>query len=108
MVEGPLETDLEYKAQAVVSWSSPCKSNGDIEYFLLDFNGHRDGYENQNITRKIIPDFSKDGLISHNETELKPEYHYTVSASVKTVGVEFLSENAYAAFDAPAGSEYNE
>uniref|UniRef100_T1PDP8 protein-tyrosine-phosphatase n=1 Tax=Musca domestica TaxID=7370 RepID=T1PDP8_MUSDO len=103
MVEGPLETDLEYKAQAVVSWSSPCKSNGDIEYFLLDFNGHRDGYENQNITRKIIPDFSKDGLISHNETELKPEYHYTVSASVKTVGVEFLSENAYAAFDAPAG-----
>ncbi|XP_073844444.1 protein tyrosine phosphatase 52F isoform X2 [Musca autumnalis] len=103
LAEGPLETDLEYKAQVIISWSSPCKSNGDIEYFLLEFIGNRDGYESQHLVREIPADYSNDGQIQYNETDLKPEYHYTVSAAVKTFGVDILSENAYTTFDAPAG-----
>lgn len=89
-----------------LSWNSPCKSNGHIEHFKLQFKGRRSGYDDVQFERIVHMDFSNNGSITYTETDLKPEYSYTVNASVKTEGVEEYSDSITSTFEAPAGSEY--
>lgn len=89
-----------------LSWNSPCKSNGHIEHFKLQFKGRRSGYDDVQFERIVHMDFTNNGSITYTETDLKPEYSYTVNASVKTEGVEEYSDSITSTFEAPAGSEY--
>uniref|UniRef100_A0A1I8PP92 protein-tyrosine-phosphatase n=1 Tax=Stomoxys calcitrans TaxID=35570 RepID=A0A1I8PP92_STOCA len=101
--EGPSDTELEYKANVVLTWKSPCKSNGDIDHFLVNFNGIRTGFDDHSFQRKVEPYFIEKGLITYNETKLKPEYSYLANVSVKTKGVETYSDYTSIAFESPAG-----
>ncbi|KAL9898387.1 protein tyrosine phosphatase 52F isoform 2-T5 [Glossina fuscipes fuscipes] len=101
--EGPLEWDAEYHANALIAWNMSCKSNGEVEHFLLEFIGERPGYDFLGFTRKVKPDFSKKGSFLHNETNLAPQYTYTVRVSVKIKSVDEFSEPVNHTFEAPAG-----
>lgn len=101
--EGPLETELEYNAFVLLTWNSPCKSNGEIEYFLLEFNGERQNHEPLHFQREYRAPFDADGILTYNETNLLPEYKYNVLVKVKTTDVDSLSLAVRSIFDAPAG-----
>lgn len=103
--QGPYVSVVEYKANVVVSWTSPCKSNGEIEFFLLKFVGERKGYKMQEFQRSVAPSYDESGQMTYNETDLKPEFNYTVSVAVKTSGVEQISTSITDVFDAPSGSK---
>ncbi|KAM7344935.1 protein tyrosine phosphatase 52F isoform 2-T4 [Cochliomyia hominivorax] len=100
---GPFETDKEYKAFVILTWNSPCRSNGIIEYFLLEFTGARKDLDTVHFQREFIADFRYDGLFMFNETNLRPEYSYNVTVAVKTKGVDVLSTAVKDKFEAPAG-----
>ncbi|XP_075165181.1 protein tyrosine phosphatase 52F [Haematobia irritans] len=101
--EGPSETELEYKANVLLNWKSPCKSNGDITHFLVHFNGIRPGFDDHIFQRTVEPHFNEKGLITYNEAELKPEYNYSVNVSVKINSVDAYSDHASVSFESPAG-----
>ncbi|XP_037826441.1 receptor-type tyrosine-protein phosphatase eta isoform X1 [Lucilia sericata] len=100
---GPSETDSEYKAYVILSWFSPCKSNGLIEYFLLEFTGSRQDYDTVHFQREFQAEFNSDGVVIFNETNLRPEYSYSVSVSVKTKDVDIFSTAVRDKFESPAG-----
>lgn len=102
---GPFETDDQYKAYVLLTWFSPCVTNGDIEYFLLEFKGSRANHDPLNFQRQFIAKFTKNGFFTYNETNLMPEYSYNVSVSVKTYGVDTLSSAIKGKFESPAGSK---
>lgn len=102
---GPSETDSEYQAYVILTWYSPCKSNGLIEYFLLEFEGSRQNQGTVHFQREFKTNINDDGIITYNETNLIPEYTYNIKVSVKTQDVPTLSEAVKDKFDAPAGSE---
>ncbi|KAH8405215.1 hypothetical protein KR222_011140, partial [Zaprionus bogoriensis] len=101
---GPSPDTSSYSANVTINWTIPCKSNGEIEWFALDFNGKRDDEDDINFKREIKPDFGDArGRMSYTETDIQPEYKYTVKVAVKTLGVETLSNTAQKEWQSPSG-----
>lgn len=103
---GPSESETEFSAYVLLTWNSPCKSNGEIEHFEVNFTGYRQNHESTNFTIYLSPAFNPEGSYTYNETDLLPEYDYKVSVRVKTRSVEELSLASEEKFSAPAGSMY--
>ncbi|XP_037949787.1 phosphatidylinositol phosphatase PTPRQ [Teleopsis dalmanni] len=101
--EGPYASQEEYRANVLITWMLPCKSNGEISYFLVKFVGVRENYGTESFTRHIKPEYNRHGKMVHNETDLKPQYQYKVSVEVQTKDVDRLSDEEWGYFDAPAG-----
>lgn len=105
--QGPSLNHSTYSANVTINWTIPCKSNGEIEWFLLDFNAKRDGQADIGFERKVKPDFSDPrGRMSYTETDLQPESKYTVKIAVKTRDVDTPSSTAQREFQSPSGCEY--
>ncbi|XP_022227616.2 receptor-type tyrosine-protein phosphatase H [Drosophila obscura] len=102
---GPsLEPADSYNANATITWTSPCKSNGRIEAFILDFTGERAAHERVEFQRIVEPNRTdRKGRMSWTETEMKPEYDYTVNVAVKNVDVDTLSDSVVSQWQSPAG-----
>ncbi|XP_016985316.1 receptor-type tyrosine-protein phosphatase beta [Drosophila rhopaloa] len=102
--QGPDNNINQYAANVTVTWKVPCQSNGDIEYFRLNFRGERTGFtpEVLNRTVKMDPE-NKQGRMSYTETEMQPEYNYTVEVAVKNRDVSQLSGGVAGAWRSPAG-----
>jgi len=87
-----------------ITWKAPCKSNGDIEYFQLGFKGTRDQFATVEFQRKVELDLGNpQGRISYTETEMQPQYDYTVQVAVKNRNVERLSGSVVGTWQSPAG-----
>lgn len=105
--QGPSLNHSSYSANVTINWTIPCKSNGEIEWFLLDFNGKRDEHEEIDFERTVKPDFSDPrGRMSYTETDLQPEYKYTVKVAVKTRDVDTTSSAVQKEWQSPPGCEY--
>jgi len=90
-----------------ITWKAPCKSNGDIEYFQLGFKGTRDQFATVEFQRKVELDLGNpQGRISYTETEMQPQYDYTVQVAVKNRNVERLSGSVVGTWQSPAGCKY--
>ncbi|XP_034477352.1 phosphatidylinositol phosphatase PTPRQ isoform X2 [Drosophila innubila] len=101
--QGPSPDPQVYSANVTINWTIPCKSNGQIEWFILDFAGKRDEQEIK-FQRRVDPDTSdKKGRMSYTEKDLLPEYNYSVNVSVKTKGVDTLSRPAEKDWQSPSG-----
>ncbi|KAH8350288.1 hypothetical protein KR067_013028, partial [Drosophila pandora] len=96
--------DPEYSANVTITWTVPCRSNGEIEYFQLDFSGTRTNHKNENFTRQVPLDTeNKKGRMSYTETEMQPEYEYKVTVAVKNFNVDELSGGVSGQWQSPAG-----
>lgn len=71
----------------------------------MEFNGERQNHESLYFQREYRAAFDADGILTYNETNLLPEYKYTVVVKVKTTDVDSLSLAVQSTFDAPAGSK---
>ncbi|KAL7737912.1 hypothetical protein ACLKA6_006284 [Drosophila palustris] len=101
--QGPSPDPEVYSANVTIHWTIPCKSNGEIEWFLLDFIGKRNEHEIK-FDRRVEPDTSdKTGRMSYTEKEILPEYNYSVNVSVKTKGVDTLSRPFEKEWQSPPG-----
>ncbi|BFG06427.1 receptor-type tyrosine-protein phosphatase eta [Drosophila madeirensis] len=102
---GPLlDSSDTYNANATITWTLPCKSNGNIEAFILDFTADRAAHEKVEFRRIVPPDTAdRKGRMSYTETDLKPEYDYRVNVAVKNVDVDTLSDSATSQWQSPAG-----
>ncbi|XP_033233871.1 receptor-type tyrosine-protein phosphatase H isoform X1 [Drosophila pseudoobscura] len=102
---GPsLDATDTYSANATVTWRWPCKSNGEIESFVLDFIGKRTAHEKVEFRRIMVPEIAdRKGRMSYTETEMRPEYDYTVNVTVKNKDVDTLSDSAVSGWQSPAG-----
>lgn len=100
---GPSNCDEKYEAYVVIKWNMPCKTNGEIEYFRLDFIGERSNYDLERFSRIFYPDYNSEGSFLYNETKILPEYKYNVTISIKTQGVEALSRPETETFYGPPG-----
>ncbi|XP_017010293.2 receptor-type tyrosine-protein phosphatase H [Drosophila takahashii] len=102
--QGPENNNSEYGANVTITWKVPCKSNGDIEYFQLGFTGKRDHFASVAFQRKVELDTeNRQGRISYTETEMQPQYDYTVQVQVKNRGVDQLSDSVAGTWQSPAG-----
>ncbi|KAH8277705.1 hypothetical protein KR018_003744, partial [Drosophila ironensis] len=98
------DPSLEYFANVTITWTVPCRSNGEIEYFLLDFSGERASYDPVNFQRQVQLDMeNKKGRMSYTETEMLPEYKYKVQVAVKNLNVAELSGGVAGQWQSPAG-----
>lgn len=98
---------LQYFANVTITWTVPCRSNGEIEYFLLDFHGTRKNHENIGFQRNVPLDTgNKKGRMSYTETDMQPEYDYKVTVAVKNLNVDELSGGVPAQWTSPAGCVY--
>ncbi|XP_017049952.1 phosphatidylinositol phosphatase PTPRQ [Drosophila ficusphila] len=102
--EGPENNNNEYGANVTITWKVPCKSNGDIEYFQLGFTGQRKNYSSVEFQRRVQLDpGNRQGRMSYTETEMLPQYDYTVQVAVKNRDVEQLSGSVSGSWQSPAG-----
>ncbi|XP_068145050.1 phosphatidylinositol phosphatase PTPRQ [Drosophila tropicalis] len=102
---GPALDNNSYRANVTFEWTVPCKSNGDIEKFIIAVYGDRPNYPS-------IPTFNRSaeldtsdpkGRMSYTITELEPEYDYTVNIYVKNFDVEKTSTSVFESWRSPAG-----
>ncbi|XP_050744270.1 phosphatidylinositol phosphatase PTPRQ [Drosophila biarmipes] len=102
--QGPENSNTEYSANVTITWKVPCKSNGDIEYFHLGFKGTRDQYSTIEFQRKVELDTGNPlGQVTYTETEMNPQYDYTVQVTVKNKKVQRLSGSVEGKWQSPAG-----
>lgn len=106
ITKGPLGNTLNYSAYLEINWYSPCRSNGIIDYFSLDFEGENDA-ENHCFARKIKGSSITHGFMRYIERNIKPEFKYMVNVSVKTKDVSTLSDSRGVRIETPAGSMNN-
>lgn len=105
-VNGPDVSSSEFKAEVLISWELPCKANGVIKHFYLEFFGTRAGYQDVYFDTTVTPDLnSMEETITFKETRLKPEYKYEVNVAVVNKDVLNKSVGVTNSFDAPAGSK---
>ncbi|XP_055907424.1 phosphatidylinositol phosphatase PTPRQ [Eupeodes corollae] len=102
-INGPDVNSTTFKANVVFSWQLPCKSNGEIDEFVLEFVGKREGHIPVEFVRRVQPVYDGTGLMTFNETKLDPEYDYKVLVSVRNKNVPEKSEPKLIAFQSPAG-----
>ncbi|XP_064536553.1 receptor-type tyrosine-protein phosphatase eta isoform X2 [Drosophila montana] len=101
--EGPALDPDNYSANVTVAWTIPCKSNGQIEWFLLEFSGTRKEQEIK-FQRQVPPaGHDKKGRMSYTETDLQPEVEYTVKVAIKTSNVSTLSDSTKKEWKSPSG-----
>lgn len=104
LTQGPVNNNAVYEANVTITWKVPCKSNGDIEYFQLAFNGTRNNFAPVSFERRVELDTgNKQGRMSYTETEMQPQFDYTVEVSVKNRDVEQLSSSVPGSWQSPAG-----
>lgn len=107
LTQGPVNNNAVYEANVTITWKVPCKSNGDIEYFQLAFNGTRNNFAPVSFERRVELDTgNKQGRMSYTETEMQPQFDYTVEVSVKNRDVEQLSSSVPGSWQSPAGRKY--
>ncbi|KAH8275290.1 hypothetical protein KR026_004701, partial [Drosophila bipectinata] len=98
------DPNLQYFANVTITWTVPCRSNGEIEYFLLVFSGTRKSHENIAFNRTVQLDTeNKKGRMSYTETDMQPEYDYKVLVAVKNLDVDQLSYGVPGQWQSPAG-----
>lgn len=106
--QGPTNDNNEYSANVTITWTVPCKSNGEIEYFQLSFRGSRANYNPVAFQRMVGLDTENvKGRMSYTETEMQPQYAYTVQVQVKNREVDELSDSVSGSWESPAGCESN-
>lgn len=71
----------------------------------MEFTGGRIDHDTLHFQRKYHSEFSSDGIVTFNETNLKPEYNYDVTVSIKTSDIDILSISVRDTFESPAGSK---
>lgn len=104
--EGPGLDPDNYSANVTVAWTIPCKSNGQIEWFLLEFSGTRKQQEIK-FQRQVPPaGHDMKGRMSYTETDLQPEVEYTVKVAIKTSNVSTLSDSTKREWKSPSGCKY--
>ncbi|XP_039484170.1 phosphatidylinositol phosphatase PTPRQ [Drosophila santomea] len=102
--QGPKNNNTEYEANVTITWNVPCKSHGVIEYFQLNFTGSRTNYAPVTLQRRVQLDtWNKQGRMSYTETEMQPQFDYTVEVSVKNRDVEQLSSSVAEKWQSPPG-----
>ncbi|XP_020798309.1 phosphatidylinositol phosphatase PTPRQ isoform X1 [Drosophila serrata] len=102
--QGPANDNNEYNANVTITWTVPCKSNGEIEYFQLSFSGSRANYNPVAFQRRVALDTENlKGRMSYTETDMLPQYAYTVQVAVKNREVEELSGSVPGSWESPAG-----
>ncbi|XP_017960654.1 phosphatidylinositol phosphatase PTPRQ [Drosophila navojoa] len=101
--DGPALDPTSYSANVTISWTIPCKSNGQIQEFVLHITGVR--AERQiSYQEGVAPDnHDREGRMSHSITNLLPEVEYTVRVAVKTRNVDTLSASESKVWESPAG-----
>ncbi|KAH8401745.1 hypothetical protein KR009_007614, partial [Drosophila setifemur] len=98
------DPNLTYMANVTITWMVPCKSNGEIEYFQLDFSGQREEHPDVEFQRRVQLDTeNRKGRMTYTETEVQPEYKYKVQVAVKNRGVDQLSGGVPGQWVSPAG-----
>ncbi|XP_055854134.1 receptor-type tyrosine-protein phosphatase H [Episyrphus balteatus] len=103
-INGPDVNSTTYKANVALKWLMPCKANGEIEEFLLEFIGKRSSTHSPvHFSRRVEPVFDGTGYMNFIETDLSPEYQYDVTISVRNKDVLKTSEAKLLTFDSPAG-----
>ncbi|EDV55808.2 uncharacterized protein Dere_GG22297 [Drosophila erecta] len=102
--QGPENNNAVYRANVTITWKVPCRSNGDIEYFQLNFSGSRTNFDPYAFQRTVELDRgNKQGRMSYTETDIQPQVDYTVEVFVKNRNVEQLSASVSDNWQSPPG-----
>ncbi|KAL5288781.1 hypothetical protein ACFFRR_009161 [Megaselia abdita] len=119
IVFDPDNNATEYSAKVEVSWNIPCDSNGEIKMFDVRFSGKRKGNVSalpHEFKRLVCPDGSipesevcdhekprENGKISIVESNLYPDYNYTVAIQILNYQVDQPSVTRLEEFTSKAG-----
>ena len=88
-----------------MQWLPPCKPNGIIEFFQLNFTGVRPGFEDHTFGCKVSElDIQNLDIIEYTVSNLKPEFNYTITGTVQIKNISQQSQEISINFLSPAGS----
>ncbi|XP_067629119.1 receptor-type tyrosine-protein phosphatase F [Eurosta solidaginis] len=102
MTFGPYPIENIYRAHVIITWKIPCKTNGDILTFLLNFKGQRAEEINHSFSRFVFPLYDSNGLVTYNETHLKADYDYMVELAIIVKNINSSSTCRTVHFRSPA------
>ncbi|XP_012158439.1 phosphatidylinositol phosphatase PTPRQ isoform X3 [Ceratitis capitata] len=101
-VSGPYPIESKYEALVVLTWQIPCNTNGEIDNFHLYIFGYREDQPRHVFNRSVLPVYDDTGLVTYEETDLKPDFDYTVEVSVNVKNVSQSSISKSTHFKAPS------